>query len=139
MTDPRIPVKKSNPNDYQQATYIADRTPMFKIHRTLGHAHAALSWKTDGRAIWTDMALYLKDGDKWVLQHEWKRGQFISHFPWQAAPPTPEQRAASNRVREWSIIQGYLVKFSNEVPEDQREAVGRQVSNFITAMNQNLK
>lgn len=122
MIDPRIPVKKANPNDHQWATYIADRSPRFNIHRTLGHAHAAISWKTYGRRISADMALYVKDGDDWVVQHEWQRGEQFTHFPWQTPPPSPEEQAAKRREDEWARLKIHLATFIGSLDDVEFEA-----------------
>lgn len=139
MIDPRIPVKKANPNDHQQATYIADRIPRFKVHRTLGHAHAAISWKAHGRKIWTDMALYTKVEDEWVLQHEWKRGERVDHFPWQAVPPTEEELRDIHRREDWGRIQRQITAFVMHLPKDQIGPAARMVMHFLTDMNKLLK
>src|SRR6478736_1217146 len=94
---PTIPLKVRKAGEYEWATYIKDRHPQFKVHRTVGHAHAALtnrlSYGRNLRQVTADLALYHLEGTDWVPQLQLAYGTVISHFPWQEAPPSPaEQR-----------------------------------------------
>jgi hypothetical protein len=110
FTAPTLPVKFRKDGEFEWATYINDRRPQFKIHRTVGHAHAALtnrlSYRGWGpRRITADVALYHLEEGQWLPQLELASGTMITHFPWQEAPPSPEEL---HRERSIDQIGSYL-------------------------------
>jgi hypothetical protein len=104
FTAPPIPEKISRPGDYEWATYIKDRRPQFKVHRTVGHAHAALTnkvsrWRSP-RTVTTDIVLYQLECGQWTPQLQLAEGSMITHFPWQEEPPSPEEQRRERSVSQ---------------------------------------
>lgn len=104
MTLPnKLPVELRNPDEYQFATFIADRSPQFKIHRTVGLAHGAISYRTQSRnfslVMTSDCALYRRVGDEWRAVYSFKFGSELRCLPWQKDPGPPEQRLADQALR----------------------------------------
>lgn len=107
----KISIKVNKADEYQYATFIQDRHPKFKIHRTGGHARAAISYKTQSRnhvLIFTsDCAIYQRnDADgTWDPIHTFTYGQRLRHLPWNQDPGSPQELAAAERSQtfEYSV------------------------------------
>lgn len=103
MSAPAFEIKPQRPGDYQFATYIEDRLPQFKIHRTKGQAHQAISWRANKRnyqvQVTSDCAIYQRndDANTWEPIHEFSYGQVLRCFPWQIDPGAPDERARADR------------------------------------------
>lgn len=101
----KISLKAANPDEFLFATYILDRLPKFKIHRTIGHARSAISQRVryrDGQmTITADCALYQRNNaaGTWDPVHTFLRGHVYRRMPWQTDPGPQEQRAADDHLR----------------------------------------
>jgi hypothetical protein len=123
---PNLTVKVRKPGEFEWATYIADRNPKFKVHRTIGHAHAALttragsnSYQSDFRLhIYTDLVLYQLEELEWVPKFQAAKGSIISHFPWKPAPPPPEDLKRERTTRRMENAVDAVIYIA------QRELVG---------------
>lgn len=108
MTLPsRLPVALRNPDEYQYATFVEDRRPQFKIHRTVGLAHGAVSYRTTQTQYQVTMtancAVYRRVDDEWRILYSFKRGATLRCLPWQKDPGPPEQRLAEDALRSIKI------------------------------------
>lgn len=104
MTIPSsLPLVRQNPDEYQFATFIAERTPQFKIHRTVGLAHGAISYRTRSSknyevVMTSDAALYRRVGDEWRVVYSFNCNMEMRCLPWQKDPGPPEQRLANDAL-----------------------------------------
>lgn len=124
---PEIPVKLKKPGEYEWATFISDRFPRFKVHRTVGHAHAALTNRRSyyGNRLTADVALYRMQEGNWVPEFALAEGTTITHFPWQEPPPDPaiqRKKQTHDNINSWlsSVISSVERELTGEV---QRQAV----------------
>jgi hypothetical protein len=71
------------PKPFTHMTVIPFRRPLQKAHTNLGHAKAAISYKTGWRGAESDMELYeLKDGE-WSLLWKVPEGTAYNDLPWK--------------------------------------------------------
>jgi hypothetical protein len=107
MSASSIPVAVGNPEEYQFATFIADRQPQFKIHRTVGLAHGAITYRTRSRnytlVMTSDCALYRRVGQEWRVVYSFNCNMELRCLPWQKDPGAPEQRLADDALRSIKI------------------------------------
>lgn len=148
MSASAITIKPHDPAEYQFATYIQDRTPRFKIHRTRGQAHQAISWRANKRGyqlhVSADCVVYQRNDTEqtWEPIHEFTYGQVLRCFPWQADPGSPEEQAAADRCdRLSSVVRGleWQVKrlgFDEETERRILDAVANARANILKAAGQ---
>lgn len=102
-----ISATPKNPNEYQFATFVSDRRPQFKIHRTLGQAHGAISYRTRTAnyrvTVVADCAVYRRVADEWQIVYAFNRGSVWRCLPWQKDEGSPEKRLAEDAIRRIQI------------------------------------
>jgi hypothetical protein len=105
----QIQLAPQNPADFQWATWIQDRHPRFKVHRTRGHAHSAISQRTvthNYRVSVTTLCVLYERNDAeqvWDPVHTFTGGEVLRFLPWQKDPGPPEDRAQQDRLRRLEI------------------------------------
>lgn len=142
MTLPnKLPVELRNPDEYQFATYIANRIPRFKIHRTVGLAHGAISYRTRSRnfslVMTSDCALYRRVGDEWRVVYSFNRDSELRCLPWQKDPGPPEQRLTQDALRSIRVCIADLRRRVNHYALDP--ALAEQIETECQAFSQRIE